>query len=61
MARRRQTLENLPAAAPNVYAENRDYHSVKLDDSSFPAAIHASLVDADDGYSLVWFRSRGSR
>ncbi|WP_414638234.1 DUF736 family protein [Azospirillum sp.] len=25
----------------------RDYHSVKLDDPSFPAPISASLVDAD--------------
>ncbi|MCR5876655.1 DUF736 domain-containing protein [Phenylobacterium sp. J426] len=37
---------------------NRDYLSVKLDDPSFPAPIYANLVDADDGYALVWSRSR---
>lgn len=36
----------------------RDYLSVKLDDPSFPAPIYANLVDADDGYSLVWSRNR---
>jgi uncharacterized protein (DUF736 family) len=36
----------------------RDYLSVKLDDPSFPAPIYANLVDAEDGYSLVWSRSR---
>jgi uncharacterized protein (DUF736 family) len=37
---------------------DRDYLSVKLDDPSFPAPIYASLVDADEGYSLIWSRSR---
>ena len=37
---------------------NRDYLSVKLDDPSFPAPIYANLVDADDGYTLVWSRNR---
>ena len=37
---------------------DREYLSVKLDDPSFPAPIYASLVDADDGYSLIWSRSR---
>jgi uncharacterized protein (DUF736 family) len=37
---------------------DRDYCSVKLDDPSFPAPIYASLVDADEGYSLIWSRSR---
>ena len=39
---------------------NRDYLSVKLDDPSFPAPIYASLVDAEDGYSLIWSRSRSA-
>jgi uncharacterized protein (DUF736 family) len=39
--------------------EGRDYLSVKLDDPSFPAPIFANLVEADDGYSLIWSR-RGS-
>jgi uncharacterized protein (DUF736 family) len=34
----------------------RDYLSVKLDDPSFPAPIYASLIDAEDGYSLIWSR-----
>ena len=46
------------AAWKKTSRENRDYLSVKLDDPSFPAAIYASLVDADEGYSLVWSRSR---
>jgi len=37
---------------------NRDYLSVKLDDPSFPAPIYANLVDAEEGYALVWSRSR---
>ena len=39
-------------------SEGRDYLSVKLDDPSFPAPIYASLVDADEGYSLILSRSR---
>jgi uncharacterized protein (DUF736 family) len=46
------------AAWKKTSRENRDYLSVKLDDPSFPAPIYASLVDADDGYSLIWSRSR---
>ena len=45
------------AAWKKISRENRDYLSVKLDDSSFPAPIYANLVDADEGYSLVWSRS----
>jgi uncharacterized protein (DUF736 family) len=29
------------------------YHSVKLDDPSFPASIYANLVAIDDAYALV--------
>lgn len=46
------------AAWKKTSRENRDYLSVKLDDPSFPAPIYASLVDAEEGYSLVWSRSR---
>jgi uncharacterized protein (DUF736 family) len=46
------------AAWKKTSRENRDYLSVKLDDPSFPAPIFASLVDADEGYSLIWSRSR---
>lgn len=40
--------------------ENNDYVSLKLDDPSFPAPIYASLVDADEGYNLIWSRSRAA-
>ena len=46
------------AAWKKTSRENRDYLSVKLDDPSFSAPIYASLVDADEGYSLIWSRSR---
>jgi uncharacterized protein (DUF736 family) len=46
------------AAWKKTSRESRDYLSVKLDDPSFPAPIYASLVDADDGYSLIWSRAR---
>ena len=44
------------AAWKKASRENNDYLSVKLDDPSFPAPIFASLVDADEGYSLIWSR-----
>jgi uncharacterized protein (DUF736 family) len=46
------------AAWKRTSRENRDYLSVKLDDPSFPGPIYANLVDAEEGYSLVWSRSR---
>lgn len=46
------------AAWKRTSRENRDYLSVKLDDPSFPVPIYASLVDAEEGYSLIWSRSR---
>ena len=48
------------AAWKKTSRENRDYLSVKLDDPSFPAPIYASLVDADEGYALIWSRSRAA-
>jgi len=48
------------AAWKKTSRENRDYLSVKLDDPSFAAPIYASLVDADDGYALIWSRSRAA-
>ncbi|MFZ5684624.1 DUF736 domain-containing protein [Phenylobacterium sp.] len=48
------------AAWKKTSRENRDYLSVKLDDPSFPAPIYASLVEAEDGYSLIWSRSRSA-
>ena len=46
------------AAWKKTSKEDRAYLSVKLDDPSFPAPFYASLVDADEGYSLIWSRSR---
>src|SRR6266571_8240367 len=44
------------AAWKRMSKENTVYHSVKLDDPSFPAPIYANLVAVDDGYALVWSR-----
>ena len=46
------------AAWKRTSRENRDYLSCKLDDPSFPLPIYASLVEAEEGYSLIWSRSR---
>ena len=48
------------AAWKKTSRDNRDYLSVKLDDPSFPAAIFASLVEAEEGYSLIWSRTRAA-
>ncbi len=44
------------AAWKRTSRENRDYLSVKLDDPSFSDPIYASLVEAEDGFSLIWSR-----
>ena len=44
------------AAWQRTSKDNAVYHSVKLDDPSFPAPIYANLVAVDDGYALVWSR-----
>ena len=44
------------AAWKRTSKENTVYHSVKLDDPSFPAPIYANLVAVDDAYALVWSR-----
>jgi uncharacterized protein (DUF736 family) len=44
------------AAWKRTSKENSEYHSVKLDDPSFPAPIYANLVQVDAGYALVWSR-----
>ena len=44
------------AAWQRTSKENTLYHSVKLDDPSFPAPICANLVEVEGGYALV--RSR---
>lgn len=48
------------AAWKKTSRDNNAYLSVKLDDPSFPAPIYASLVDADEGYSLIWSRPRSA-
>ena len=41
--------------------EGRDYLSLKLDGPSFNAPIYANLFSGeDDGYSLIWSRTRRS-
>jgi uncharacterized protein (DUF736 family) len=44
------------AAWQRTSKDNTVYHSVKLDDPSFPAPIYANLVAVDEGYALVWSR-----
>ena len=44
------------AAWQRTSKDNTVYHSVKLDDPSFPAPIYANLVAVDDEYALVWSR-----
>ncbi len=49
------------AAWKKTSGEGREYLSVKLDDSSFPAPIYATLVETDEPgtYSLIWSRRNG--
>ena len=44
------------AAWQRTSKDNTAYHSVKLDDPSFPAPIFANLVEVESGYALVWSR-----
>ncbi|MBZ9777110.1 DUF736 domain-containing protein [Mesorhizobium sp. CO1-1-8] len=46
------------AAWKKTSREGRDYHSVKLDDPSFPAPIYSSLVETETQgeFSLIWSR-----
>ena len=44
------------AAWQRASKDNIVYHSVKLDDPSFPAPIYDNPVAVDDGYALVWSR-----
>jgi len=44
------------AAWKRTSKDNSVYHSVKLDDPSFPAPIFANLVEVEGGYALVWSR-----
>jgi uncharacterized protein (DUF736 family) len=47
---------DIGAAWRRTSKENTEYHSVKLDDPSFPAPIYANLVAVEGGYALVWSR-----
>ncbi len=44
------------AAWKRTSQENTVYHSVKLDDPSFPAPIFANLVEKDGSHTLIWSR-----
>jgi uncharacterized protein (DUF736 family) len=44
------------AAWKRTSKDNTVYHSVKLDDPSFPTPIFANLVEVEAGYALVWSR-----
>jgi uncharacterized protein (DUF736 family) len=54
-----RTNIDLGAAWRKTSNEGREYLSVKLDDPSFPAPIYASLVEVEDGLSLIWSRRIG--
>lgn len=49
----------LGAAWQKTADSGRDYLSVKLDDPSFPVAVYANLIEAEDGtFNLLWSRSQ---
>ena len=51
------TSVELGAAWKRTSKEGRPYHSVKLDDPSFPGPIYASLIEGEGGASnLIWSR-----
>ena len=60
--KRPRTCARWPAISKSVQLgsctskENTVYHSVKLDDPSFPAPIYANLVELEGGHALVWSR-----
>jgi uncharacterized protein (DUF736 family) len=54
--RNQRLAVEIGAAWQRTSKDNTVYHSVKLDDPSFPAPIYANLVAVDDGYALVWSR-----
>jgi hypothetical protein len=62
LLREYQTTHGISAPANwrKTSRENREYLSVKLDDPSFVSPIYASLVDGEEGCSLVWARSRSA-
>lgn len=48
------------AAWKKISKADRPYLSVTLDDPSFPATLHARLVEGEDGaHNLIWSRSKG--
>ena len=48
------------AAWKKISKAERPYLSVTLDDPSFPAALYASMVEADPGiFHLIWSRTKG--
>ena len=50
---------DIGAAWKKVSQAERPYLSVTLDDPSFPATIHARLIEEDEGaHSLIWSRGR---
>jgi uncharacterized protein (DUF736 family) len=44
------------AAWKRTSKDNTPYHSVRLDDPSFPTPIFANLVEVEGGYALIWSR-----
>jgi uncharacterized protein (DUF736 family) len=48
----------LGAAWSKRTADDRAYLSVKLDDPSFRKEVFGALLEAEEGYHLVWSRPR---
>jgi uncharacterized protein (DUF736 family) len=44
------------AAWKKTSREERPYLSVKLDDPSFASPIYATLVEGEEGHTLIWSR-----
>lgn len=49
---------DIGAAWKKTSRDNNPYLAVKLDDPSLPAPIYASLVQANEGFALIWSRAK---
>ncbi|MGB3882267.1 MAG: DUF736 domain-containing protein [Diaphorobacter nitroreducens] len=57
--RLRAAGHDIGAAWKKTSEAGRDYLSVTLDDPSFPAPIHARLIEGEDGtHDLIWSRTK---
>jgi uncharacterized protein (DUF736 family) len=53
------TGHDFGAAWQKTSEAGRDYLSVAIDDSSFPATVYARLIEGENGtHDLIWSRSK---